>query len=236
MGAPASASGEGDEQAQDFILGNSRAFFCRDAADYLELSTAVADGRTLRFFLGSWAPWRWRLRELWTMLNAIRHHVDDPLGIRYWSQTPYRLGPHAVKYSAKPTAPAPPPAVTEGPDRLRRVMADRLRTGGASFDFMVQLQVDPRRMPVEDPTIVWRERRSPFRTVATCRIPAQTFDTPERRRFDEALSFSPWHVLPEHLPLGGINRVRKPTYQAISRMRHERNDQPEARPPDPTGR
>ena len=29
---------------------------------------------------------------------------------------------------------------------------------------------------------------------------------------DDALSFSPWHGLAAHQPLGGVNRVRRDTY------------------------
>ena len=53
-------------------------------------------------------------------------------------------------------------------------------------------------MPVENPTIAWDEAASPFRKVATIRIPAQTFDTPEQMTFCENLSYTPWHALPEH--------------------------------------
>ncbi|MEK1942330.1 MAG: hypothetical protein AAAB16_18325, partial [Pseudomonas sp.] len=38
-------------------------------------------------------------------------------------------------------------------------------------------------------------------------------------------SFNPWHALPEHRPLGGINRLRKAVYEAVSAYRHERNQQ-----------
>ena len=39
----------------------------------------------------------------------------------------------------------------------------------------------------------------------------------------ENLSFNPWHSLPAHRPLGGINRARKVVYPALSKLRHERN-------------
>ena len=53
--------------------------------------------------------------------------------------------------------------------------------------------------------------------------PAQTFDTPEQQAFGENLSFTPWHSLPAHRPLGGINRARKEIYRAISKQRHDLN-------------
>ena len=103
-------------------------------------------------------------------------------------------------------------------------MAAHLKTHEAHFDFQVQLQTDPVTMPVEDPTIAWDETVSPFQTVATIRIPPQPFESDEQMAFGENLIFSPWHSLPEHMPLGGINRVRRQVYEIMSRKRHELNE------------
>jgi hypothetical protein len=90
-------------------------------------------------------------------------------------------------------------------------------------------------MPVEDPTIVWPEDRSPFVPVARLTLLRQDLDTPERHAFGEALSFTPWHGLDAHRPLGGINRVRRVVYDAISRLRHDLNGQPRVEPAAPEG-
>ena len=37
-------------------------------------------------------------------------------------------------------------------------------------------------------------------------------------------------LLPEHAPLGGINRARRAIYEAVSRKRHELNKRPEHEP------
>ena len=93
-----------------------------------------------------------------------------------------------------------------------------------------QFQTDPHKMPIEDPGITWDESVSPFRNVATLTIPPQVFDTAERREFGDNLSFNPWRVLPEHRPLGGINRARRQVYEALSVFRHERNPAPRVEP------
>jgi hypothetical protein len=100
----------------------------------------------------------------------------------------------------------------------------------AEFDFMVQLRADGNAMPVEDPTVEWDERAAPFVPVARITIPQQDFDTQERREFAENLSFTPWHGLDAHRPLGGINRVRRTVYETISRLRHELNGVQRAEP------
>ncbi|MDQ6724699.1 MAG: catalase, partial [Actinomycetota bacterium] len=86
---------EADATTQDFVLANSRVFFCRNAEDYVDLATRASQGRFLSFFVG-WNPARWHLRELANVLVATRQKVDDPLDTQYWSQTPYALGPHVV--------------------------------------------------------------------------------------------------------------------------------------------
>jgi hypothetical protein len=106
---------------------------------------------------------------------------------------------------------------------LRERLAASLAEGDAAFELLVQRQRDPVTMPVEDATIEWLESRSPFERVATLRLPAQRFDAPDQMAFAEHISFTPWHSLAAHEPVGGINRVRKAVYQAVSRYRHERN-------------
>jgi hypothetical protein len=78
-------------------------------------------------------------------------------------------------------------------------------------------------MSVEDSMTEWKEDQAPFYKVATIHIPKQVFDTSEQNKFCENLSFTPWHALAEHKPLGGINRMRKIIYEQISRVRHEMN-------------
>ena len=110
-------------------------------------------------------------------------------------------------------------------------MKQSLNTGDVWYDFLVQFQIDPVRTPIEDPGQAWSETLSPFRKVATIRIPKQEFDTPGQMTLAENLSFTPWHALPEHEPIGGINRARKAAYHAISTLRHQRN-KVERREPD----
>jgi hypothetical protein len=221
---------ERDETTQDFIVANSPVFFCRNASDYVVLASRMLEGKLLKFFFGA-DPRRWRVHEFMNMMIATQQKVVNPLQIRYWSQTPFALGPHAVKYSTQPNARRTDKnPISDASNYLEDAMAQQLASGDASFDFMVQLQTDPRAMPVEDPTIRWNERASPFRKVATIRIPSQEFTSTARKDFAEGLSFTPWHSLPHHRPLGGINRVRGAVYDAISKLRHDKNDVPRREP------
>ena len=78
-------------------------------------------------------------------------------------------------------------------------------------------------MPIEDPTVEWSEKISPFESVARITVQPQDFDSREQNLFCDNLSFNPWHALPEHRPIGGINRLRKSVYEAVSAYRHQRN-------------
>jgi hypothetical protein len=87
---------------------------------------------------------------------------------------------------------------------------------------MVQPQVPGKNMPIEDPTVEWSERDSPFVTVATITVPKQDFDSERQNTFCENLSFSPWHALDAHRPIGGLNRLRKAVYLEDARYRRSK--------------
>lgn len=221
---------ERDATTHDFVLANSPVFFVRTASDNAAFVKAFTEKRTIWFFIG-WNPFRWRLHELINVLKASRQSVFNPLQIQYWSQSAYKLGPHAVKYSAKPLSPRTDRRpVSQADNFLEEAMARQLKLGDAEFAFTVQRQVDPVRMPVEDPTIVWKESLSPPERVATIRVAPQTFDSDAQKRFAENLSFNPWHALPEHRPLGNANRIRRVVYDSISKLRHELNQEERREP------
>jgi Catalase len=212
---------------QDFIMINNPVFFVRNAADYVDFQKAT---NPLWFFLPSINPFRWRLHELICALGITRRKVSNPLNTQYWSMTPYLFGERACKFSCRPVGPRSRFEDRSNPDFLRRNMVAALASSDAAFELCIQLQADPRTMPVEDPTILWRERLAPFVPVARLTIPKQAFDTIERDNFGENLSFTPWHGLDAHRPLGGINRARRMVYETISELRHRLNHMPRAEP------
>ncbi len=236
----------GDNDSQDFVFVNGQQFFVRDAFDYEIFADGVVRGDKARgrfatlakwwatrpFFLPSAWPGSWRLREFWILQRLVHQSVGSPLTIRYWSQTPYRLGPHEVKYSVTPRPAAAPPKK----DTLGAGLAAAVGTRETVFDLLVQLRSDPRRMPVDDPTVRWSERVSRPVKVATIVIPPQDCTDQSRRNFGERLRFTPWHSLPEHKPLGSINRVRLAVYRKSALMRDKANGVTERTSEVPPGR
>ena len=156
-------------------------------------------------------------------LLGLRSNPSSPLDIRYWSTTPYLFGKgRAVKYSLRPTSSyrSRKPA-TLGDAYLTEAMQAHLSGHVATFDFCVQLRKDG--MPIEDAAPRWDERKSPFVKVATLHIPVQKFRSKQRQELAEQLEFSPGHALPEHAPLGGLNRARIKIYKALAKFRNQRD-------------
>jgi hypothetical protein len=200
---------------QDFILNSHPVMMVPHTRDFLELLKANESGRagTLRYFLSHPKAARLAL--------AARSKPTCHLDIPFWSTTPYRFGPgRAVKYVVRPssckTSRRPFPLTDS---YLRDALAAHLRESEATFDFMVQLQTDPEKTPIEDASIEWKEEDSPPTTVARLVIPRQLIDTPPRDASCEAVSFNPWNCLPDHQPLGSFNRARREIYRALARLR-----------------
>lgn len=220
MGVPGDKllEAERDAQTQDFIVISTNVFVTRDVAEFDALIKAMTGSLLAKIlFFGT----HWRV--IWNLVLSLKKFAN-PLQMRYWSTTPYLFGHTAVKYSAIPhKTDDADPSPNSGPDFLRDAMIRQLSRREAVFDFCVQLQKNAHTMPIEDPGKEWKESESPFRKVATIRILQQEFDSEAQRTFGENLSYTPWHSLPAHRPLGGINRARKIVYDAISTFRHERN-------------
>jgi hypothetical protein len=214
---------------QDFILINHPVFAARDVVDYLALESA---NPFWRFFVPDFNPLHLRLHEAGIAIAILRKKVNNLLNIRYWSMSAYRFGDAACKFSVRPSGPPSAFTATDDPNFLRVNLVRHLAERDASFDFMVQLRGRPDTMPVEDPTIEWSETEAPFVPVARITIPKQQFDTPEQMKYCENLSYSPWHCIDAHRPLGGLNRLRRTVYETISRVRHELNHEPRREPTD----
>jgi hypothetical protein len=234
--------GEEHEQTQDFILLDSPVFFIKNAIEYAEFDAALLRMQGTDSWLGKISLAAYFLKhpgELLILRKIESNISSNPLETQYWSTTPYKLGAGAVKYFASPRLGGEPiTALSPSPDQLREALRRNLQTRDATFDFFVQSQVDPVRTPIEDPTHVWDEGLAPNQKVATILIPCQTFESDEQMEFCQNLSFNPWRSLPDHKPLGGINRVRKSVYVNLSDMRHELNNATHREPtPDtsPTG-
>jgi hypothetical protein len=221
---------ERNETTQDFVLLTHPQFPVADVFEYITFMNAVFSGKPVWFFLNGLNPLRWRLREFLIVHGMRTQEVANPLTAQYFSATPFLLGERAMKFSLRPIkekdGAAQEERISDSPDYLREAMARTLSQREASFEFLVQLR-ESDKDPIEDPRIPWR---GPWQPVATLRIPRQPFQSPAQMAFAEHLSFTSWHSLPEHRPLGGVNRARRKVYQVISEHRHRENGVPRREP------
>ena len=211
-----------DIPVHDFILMNRKIFISGDIRKFKNILFVVTTPHTLRSI-----P-----RKIWIFLSnipvlyraAIGKIKNNNPGTRpYFSTTPYRFGDEskAVKYAVYPSPDNPPLSPDKKSNDLLRVnLAATLKEHQLLYDFKIQFQEDPVKMPIENPTVQWN---SPFHKVATIRIPIQDLDSGERDELGEDVAFNPWHCLPEHQPLGSFNRVRKIIYEEMYGFRHRHN-------------
>ena len=221
---------------QDFLLMNATQFFIRSITEYAEFTKYLGSGLGARanygYFLGGFTPdiRKWQLREMMLAKKTLKAAPDSLLNTQFYSVSAFKLGPQQnVKYSARPCKEVPAADVNRSdPNFLRKEMVKRLASGTACFDFMVQPQVSGKNMPVEDTTVEWSESDSPFLPVARLDIPSQQFE--QNNDLCEGLAFNPWHSLPEHRPIGVMNRIRKAVYLGVSRYRRQMNGVPMCEP------
>ncbi|MGJ0484642.1 MAG: catalase family protein [Methylomicrobium sp.] len=166
-----------------------------------------------------------RILSIFKIVQSIQTtQVTNPLGISYFSATPFLFGPDRVmKFSARPHIEMPPTPVPQpsADNYLRNSIIESLKGNEPIiFDFLVQVRNDVSETDIEDATTIWDEKIHPFVKVATITIPSpQEVDNAETIARCEHLAFTPWHALPEHQPIGGINRLRKTIYEASAEYR-----------------
>lgn len=208
-------------QTQDFLMMNSKSFFIKKLSNYVAFSDGIAHGKLGMAKFAILHP-----IVSYRVFKIFRQKVANPLETAFFSATPYKLGNEAIKFGVVPCTKGNS-QIPKNPSRdyLREAMSNTLNGQDACFNFMIQRRKGSfKEMPVEDPTKAWSEEVSPYIPVAQITIPRQQFESKKQMDFCENLSFTPWHSLAEHRPLGSTNRVRKSVYELISKFRHEFNN------------
>ncbi|TPG60982.1 catalase family protein [Hymenobacter nivis] len=163
------------------------------------------------------------------------HHM---LGETYTTLGAIRYGDYVAKISVAPLSENLKALVgkemdVSEPGAYRDMVVDFFKSQGAEYELRAQLCTDLKTMPVEDASIDWPQDQSPYQALGKIVLPAQDAYSPARRVYaDDVLSFNPFHCLPEHLPLGSINRVRIKAYASSSNYRHATNAVAKVEPTD----
>lgn len=220
---------DGGATTHDFLLQNHDVFFVDTARDMCEMTKAGVVG-------GDYGPYLAAHPETARILGEMRKLVPSVLASDYWSGLPYAFGPDRhVKYKLAAAAAGKSVAglSTDDPDYLHVDLRERLLDDEASFDFYVQFQTDPERMPLDAATVRWPESASPPVHVATLTLPRQDVDADGQAGYGEDLAYNPWHALAEHAPAGSIALARRVVYQAAADLRREHNHVALAEPTEP---
>jgi len=223
---------------QDFVLATGTTFPSGTAAGFLRDGAVI--GQSTGLPEGVKSAVSATMRNLNRALHAFGtesafadffgHPYSHPLADSYFSQAPVRFGDYVAKLGAMPATEAQRALAEwrldphQDADGFRHATTAFFRDNEVVFDLKAQLWADAERQPIEDASVDWPVSISPYRTVATIRLPRQDAYSTERvRYFDEVMTFRPAHSLAAHRPLGSVMRARMQVYRALSAFRHRAN-------------
>jgi hypothetical protein len=214
-------------------IGNNAAeYLGRGKAGFHELLTDFLTGK------GTLEQSDWAWDELFAYVKAMQTPVRNPLLTTYWTMAAVRHGDYVAKIRVAPAAESAAHAIhseidlNSGPDVFGPTLVDELQARAFDFDLQAQLCTDLNAMPVNDVTVEWPEKLSPFVTVGRVHLPRQDISGPANFEKGDALAFNQWRVTADHRPLGEIMDVRR-IYTASAKVRRTLNHQPQTEPTSP---
>lgn len=232
-------------RTQDFLCQTGKAFGVADAEAFLKqtlfFEKHATDSATLKEAVSTAA----RLAEsaIETVggkigtLKKLGYPETHILGESFYTHTPLRYGKYVAKIAFVPASKnliALKDKKLEHPGNysaLRDAVVRFFKTQRAEWNVCAQLATDLDKTPIEDASAVWPEELSPYVSVARLVAEPQEAYSAARRIFvDEHLSFSPWHGLLAHQPLGNINRARRAAYRTAAAFRRTQEGRAEIEP------
>ena len=243
-----------DQSTQDFVCINANAFTAPDPKGFLEQirifdknldtpegvkhAVSVAARTTNAVLKAVHLPS--------ATLEGIGASATHILGESFSTVAPLRYGDYVAKVGFAPASEnlkaLTGQSIDLGSDynALEVLIKKFFRDETAVWDVKVQLALAPDRpdidekekeFPIEAADKVWPEEMSPWQTVARLSVTPQDSYSDARQLFvDERLSFSPWHALEAHRPLGGIMRARLKAYEEAIKYRAQRNERERTEP------
>jgi hypothetical protein len=206
---------ESDAETQDFLFTTSQAAFLVDAQQALDFFTATAGGFLKQSAYLATHP---SLAKMYAVDTPAAGLIKDLATGSFYSNVPNRFGSSYAKFMLDPCNNNPskftlPGATNYYSDRWTKDIA----SGDVCYGLYVQMYQDDSSTPLEDGTAVWNTEWTLLGTLTFEGGQAWGDDT--RENMCENFSFNPWHTLPDHEPIGGIQRVRKAVYTTMGQMR-----------------
>ncbi len=224
---------------QDFVLVNGPAFLTSGPRQFLSklklLATTTDKAPALKKALSTVLQGTERLIEAAggesaTIKTIGGHPETNVLGETYFSQVPIMYGDYMAKISIAPVSDSltqlknAPVDLNDKPNGLREAVVDFFGSNTAHWELRVQLCTDLQAMPIEDASVVWPEELIPYVAVALITAkPQMAWSDARSKAVDDGMSFSPWHGIEAHRPIGSIMRVRKMAYEMSAKFRAEHN-------------
>ena len=252
MGPKVSNHSEGT--TQDFVCINANAFTAPDPKGFLEqiktfdknLDTSEGVKHTVSVAARATNAVLKAVNLPSATLEGIGASATHILGESFSTVAPLRYGNYVAKVGFAPGSEnlkgLTGKSVDLGADynALEELIKKFFRHETAVWDVKVQLALVPddpsveekkKDFPIEAADKTWPEEKSPWQTVARITVaPQDTYSDARQLFVDERLSFSPWHALEAHRPLGGIMRSRLKAYEEAIKYRVQRNDRMRAEP------
>jgi len=236
--------GHDGQVTQDFVFVNGPVFGAPNAEEFLKLLKLLekhsTDSAALKQVVSTTA------RTLETAfglvggesgkLKSVGHPETHILGETFFSQAALRYGDYVAKICVAPASDNLKALTGKHLDHskysaLRDAVVEFFKTEQAEWEVKVQLATDLAKMPVEDASVRWPEDESAYVPVGRLVAKPQNAYSAERRIFvDELLSFSPWHGLLAHQPLGSVMRARKAAYSIAASYRRTQEQRPMIEP------
>jgi hypothetical protein len=213
---------------QDFVMQNFDVFFVDNAKEMCEFTCAGVQNHDYSLYLHDHP-------RTAAILDKMAQNVPSLLAINYWSGAPSEFGMgRYIKYKLSPVGPdrtlSTIPDPNRNPSYLHDDLKEHLAKREVKFQFLLQMQTDPVAMPLDQATVRWDETLSVPIPAATITLPPQDINAPGQAEFGENLSFTPWHSLAEHRPIGSLQEARRIVYEASAQLRRHANGIPLVEP------
>lgn len=216
-------AGHESEITQDFLAtSHSVTGIVRNARQFIAVIESLKEGRPQFGALakspdvGFLEACRIVLGLFWNVKLA---RVNSMATETYLGTAPIRWGPCAVKFAFRPNQPSSPAKNKGNPDYLLEDLVQRLSDGDILFDFVVQFFETESLTPIEDTSVKWKSELFKVGELVVPRCDAASSEGEALTDYVESLSFSPWHALAAHQPLGSIMRARRFAYPASAAAR-----------------
>lgn len=226
---------------QDFVMVNGPAFLVPDAKSFLGnlklLAATTNRGEQAKVVASAVLQGVEKVVEAFggkspKLMSMGGHPETNLLGETFFTQVPVRYGNYVAKLSIAPLSAelqalkGKPINAADDDNALRSAVREHFASSGGEWALKVQLCGNLQTMPIEDASVVWPEAESPYVTVARIRMSPQDSWDQSSIAADDRLSFSPWHGVTAHRPLGSIMRARKAAYEMSARFRAAHNRMP----------